>query len=211
VLNNEILASKTYEEVRKEERDAAKSTPHEEDVGAEVGRVLLVADKVGGDDSDDAVPEPVGCGRETNTTGTDGEREDLADDDPRSRSPGGGERCDVQANEGNHSLDSSGVGRVVGGVLSSGGTDDTDNELSDNHETSTEDEKGTTANLLNHPEGQRSGEHVDKGGDHGDEERVADRAELLEEDSTKVKDEVDTGELLHHLHQYTKHRTAGVG
>jgi len=68
--------------------------------------VGAVADEVGGDDGNDAVPEPVGRGRETDTTGADGEGEDLADEDPRSGAPGHGEDGDVQANEGDHGADS---------------------------------------------------------------------------------------------------------
>jgi len=86
-----MFAGNTYKEIREEERDTAKSTPHEEDIRAEVGRVLLVADKVGGNDSDNTVPEPVRRGRETDTARTDGEREDFADDDPGSGSPCGSE------------------------------------------------------------------------------------------------------------------------
>ena len=40
-------------EVDEEERNAAKTAPHEEDVGAEVGVVLLRADQVGSDDGND--------------------------------------------------------------------------------------------------------------------------------------------------------------
>ncbi|KAH1512091.1 hypothetical protein KXX29_002936, partial [Aspergillus fumigatus] len=35
-------------------------------------------------------PEPVRGGGQSNTTGTDGQRVDLADDDPGTRTPGGG-------------------------------------------------------------------------------------------------------------------------
>jgi hypothetical protein len=58
----DLLKGKTLglrdEEVGEEEGDAAKTTPHEEHIGAHVGRVGLVGDEVRGDDSDDAVPEP---------------------------------------------------------------------------------------------------------------------------------------------------------
>lgn len=54
------------EEERKQEGDAAQPTPHEEDVGAE--RV----DEVRGDESDDAVPEPVGRGGQTDAARSDG-------------------------------------------------------------------------------------------------------------------------------------------
>lgn len=211
----DLLEGKTLglgdEEVGEYEGNAAESAPHEEDVGAETGRVGAVGDEVGGDDTDDAVPEPVRGSGETDTTRADGEREDLADDDPGARSPGGSEDGDVQADERNHGADSVGVG--VGGVsvLASGGTNDPDDELHDDHTSGTEDEDGTTSNLLDHDEGSRGGEHVDEGGDHGDQEGVVDRAELLEEDGAEVEDEVDTSKLLHHLDEDTDKGTASVG
>lgn len=168
----------------------------------------LVSDKVRSDDSDDAVPEPVGSGSETNTARTDGEGEDFTDDDPGARTPGGGEGGDVQADEGNHSP---GGVLVVETRLSGGGSDDGSDELEDDHESSTEDEQVTATNLLNHDEGEGSRQDVDESRNKRDEERVADRAELLEEDSTEVEDEVDTSKLLHHLHDYAKSGTASVG
>lgn len=84
----------TYDkEVGEGEGDAAEGAPEEEDLGAEVGVAFGGADKVGGDDTNDlklqmevspvcgrpirrflthAVPEPIGSGRQTNTTGADG-------------------------------------------------------------------------------------------------------------------------------------------
>ena len=49
------------EEVGKEERSAAEGAPHEEDLGAKVGLSLLSTNEVWSDDSNDTVPEPVGC------------------------------------------------------------------------------------------------------------------------------------------------------
>jgi hypothetical protein len=40
-------------------RNAAQSTPHEEDVGAELGGARALSDQVRCDDGDDAVPEPL--------------------------------------------------------------------------------------------------------------------------------------------------------
>lgn len=100
---------------------------------------------------------------------------------------------------------------MVRSVLSSGGTNSTDDELHDDHTGGTEDQDRTTSKLLNHDEGGWGGEHVDEGGDHGDEERVVDGTELLEEDGTEVEDEVDTSELLHHLHTNTEKCSALVG
>ena len=58
----------------------------EEHLGAEVA--LVLSSHVRSDDSNDGVPEPVRGGGEGNATGTDGEREDLANDDPSTRTPG---------------------------------------------------------------------------------------------------------------------------
>jgi hypothetical protein len=61
----DLLKSKTLglgdEEVGEEEGDAAKTAPHEEHVGAELGGVGTFGNEVGGDDGDDAVPEPMTC------------------------------------------------------------------------------------------------------------------------------------------------------
>jgi hypothetical protein len=57
-----LLKSETIglrdEEVGKEERNAAESTPHEEYVRAETSGVVTVGNEVGGNDTNDAVPEP---------------------------------------------------------------------------------------------------------------------------------------------------------
>jgi len=155
-----------------------------------------------------AVPEPVGGGGETDTAGADWQREDLADDDPGGWTPGGGKEGDVDADEGDHGLDS---GLVVLAWSASSDTDDTDDELGDDHASGTEDQNATTAETLNDPEGQWGAADVDEGGDERDQERVVDRAEGLEEDGTEVEDEVDTGELLHHLHEDTEKSAADVG
>ena len=132
--------------------DAAKATPHEEDVGAKPGAVLTVGNKVRSDDGNDTIPEPVaGCGQ-SNTARTDGQREDLANDDPGSGTPGGGEHGDVQTDEGDHGAGSIGVGRVVRSVLASGGANRSDNELHNDHTGSTVDQDRTTSKLLNHDE-----------------------------------------------------------
>jgi len=80
---------------------------------------------------------------------------------------------------------------MVGSVSASGGSDSSDDELHDNHASSSKDEKRASPNLLNHDERGRGGQHVDKSCDERDEEGVADGAELLEEDWTEVEDEVD--------------------
>lgn len=206
------LTSKTLclgdKEEGEEERDDAKTAPHEEDLGSQLGGVRLVGDEVRGDDTDDAVPEPVGAGGQTDTAGTDGEGEDFTNDDPGTRTPGDGKGGDVQADEGNHGL--GGVLVVLSGRASSD-TDDADNVLEGDHESGTADEQLTASNLLDRPERDRGRQDVDEGGDERDQERVLDRAELLEEDGAEVEDEVDTSELLHHLHEDTHGSAAGVG
>ena len=87
-------------EVGEGDRHDAKRTIHEENLNTHVGFILV--HEVWGNDSHDAVPEPVGGGRETDTTGSDWERENLADNNPSTWSPGGGEHEDVEANECNH-------------------------------------------------------------------------------------------------------------
>tara|TARA_R110002003_G_scaffold1113_3_gene22427 strand:- start:16067 stop:16372 length:306 start_codon:yes stop_codon:yes gene_type:complete len=58
----DLLESKTLglrdEEVGESEGDAAESAPHEEDVGTETSGVGAVGNEIGGNDSNDAVPEP---------------------------------------------------------------------------------------------------------------------------------------------------------
>jgi hypothetical protein len=58
----DLLKGKTLslrnEEEGEEEGDAAETAPHEEDVGAKTSGVGTVSDEVGGDDTDDAIPEP---------------------------------------------------------------------------------------------------------------------------------------------------------
>ena len=100
---------------------------------------------------------------------------------------------------------------MVGSVLSGSGTNSTDDELHDNHACGTEDEKRATSNLLDHDERGGGREHVDKRGDERDQEGVVDGTKLLEENGSKVEDEVDTSQLLHGLHEDTESSTASVG
>lgn len=202
----DLLEGKTLglgdEEVGVDEGAGAEGAPDEEDLGTEVA--LVSVDHVGGDDGDDAVPQPVGGGGEGDTAGTDGQGEDLADDDPGTGAPSGGEEEDVDADEGDHGGDSVGVVAV-------GDTNDGDDELADDHAEGTPEEERTTTDLLNGPEGKGGGAHVDNGGDHGEQEGVLDCAELLEEGGTEVEDEVDTSPLLHHLEGGTEDSAADVG
>ena len=59
-------------------------------------------------------PEPVGGGGETHTTRSNGEREDLANHDPGTRSPGRCEEEDEDGDEGDLSIDSR---EVVGALV----------------------------------------------------------------------------------------------
>lgn len=190
------------EEVGVDEGAGAETAPDEEDGRLEVAAFL--ADHVGSDDSDDGVPEPVGGGGETDTAGADGQGEDLADQDPGTRTPGGGEEEDEDGDEGDLGVDGVdvvgngvAVGIEVGLVEADGDTDDGDDELADGHAEGTPEEDGAAAEALDGPEGDGGGEHVDDGEDHGNQELVRDGASGLEEGSGVVEDEVDTGpELL---------------
>lgn len=207
LLERETLALWNHE-VGEEKGSAAKSSPHEEDLGSKIGLSLLGSDQVWGDNGNDAVPHPVGGGGESDTTGADWQVEDLTDDDPCGWSPSGGEEEDVDANESNHGGDGGGV---VVSWLASGDTEDTDDELGDDHSGGTEDENEAATEALNGPEGDWGGEDVDEGGDEGDQEWVVDRAEGLEEDGTEVEDEVHTSQLLEHLESDTEDGAANVG
>jgi len=206
LLEGEALGLRN-EEVGEEEGEDAEGSPHEEDLGTEVGIALVGSNEVWGDDGNDAVPEPVGGGGETDTTGTNGDRKDFTNDDPGCRTPGHGEGGDEQADEGNHGGDGC---VVVVLQLTSSDTNDTDNELADDHEEGTDDQDSAASELLHDVEGNGGGADVDQGGDERDEERVGDGFERGEEDGSKVEDEIDTSELLHHLEQDTDRGSAAV-
>lgn len=147
-----------------------------------------------------AIPEPIRSRRQPHTPGANGKREDLADDNPGARTPGGGEERDVKADEGDHSRD---CGMVVLFEAAGGDADDADDELRDDHSGGADDEELAATEAFDGPEGQGGGADVDEGGDEGDQEGVIDRAQTLEEDGAEVEDEVDAGQLLHHLHEDT--------
>jgi len=96
-----LFQSKTLglgdEEPGIDEGAGTKATPDEEHRRLEVAPVFV--DHVGGNDGDDSVPEPVGGSAETHTAGTDREGEDLADNDPGTRSPGRRKEEDEDGNE----------------------------------------------------------------------------------------------------------------
>jgi hypothetical protein len=84
------------------------------------------------------VPQPVRSGRETDTTGTDGQWEDFTDENPSARTPCSGEEEDEDGDEGNLSVDSRDVvgnlyivGICVGVVESDGDTNNGHEELTD--------------------------------------------------------------------------------
>ena len=89
-------------------------------------------------------------------------------------------------------------------------TDDTDNELRDDHAHGAVNEDRTSPETLNHPEGEGRGAGIHECGNEGDEERVLDGPETLEEDGSEVKDEIDAGQLLHHLHEDPDGGSAGI-
>ena len=127
------------QEVRVDQAAEAKATPDEEDLSTKVA--LVRVDHVGGNDGNNAVPEPVAGGGESNTSRSDRQREDLTDDDPGTWTPGGGEEEDVDADEGNLSLDSSRVATIH----SAGNGHD---KLADNHAESTPDHNGSATEPL---------------------------------------------------------------
>jgi hypothetical protein len=201
----DLLERKTLglgdEEVSVDESAGAKTTPDEEDLGTQV--TLVGTDHVGSDDGDDAVPEPVGGGGEGNPTRADGEREDLADDDPSAGTPGGGEEEDEDTDEcdlGFHGV----------GIAAVDGTGDGDDELADDHSQGAPEEERAAAEALDGPEGDGGGADIDEGGDKTDEEGVVDSTEILEEGGAEVEDEVDAGPLLHHLHGSTQDCAAQI-
>ena len=75
-----------HKEVRKEDAEGAGGAPDEEDFGLEIA--LVRVHHVRCDFADDEIPEPVGGCGQCDAFGTDWQRENLADDDPRGRAPG---------------------------------------------------------------------------------------------------------------------------
>ena len=150
------------------------------------------------------VPEPVRGGREGNTAGTDRQREDLANDDPSTGTPGRGEEENEDGNESNLCVDSTDVvgtrdghtrgikTDVVRVVETDRDTDDGDEELADKHAQSAIDKQRTSSKLLNCEEGDGGGADVDQGENQRDQESVANSTSGLEEGRRVVEDEVDT-------------------
>lgn len=80
-------------------------------------------------------------------------------------------------------------------------TNDTDDELHNDHSRASDDEDLAATEAFDCPKGDWGRTDVDKGRDERDEERVLDRAKGLEKDGPEVEDEVDSSQLLHHLHE----------
>jgi len=87
---------------------------------------LIGTDEVRGDDGKDTIPEPVGSGGKTNTSGSDRDGENFTDNNPSSWSPSGSEEEDVDTDQRNLTLNS-------GGVFTVGNTNDSANELANEH------------------------------------------------------------------------------
>ena len=92
-----------YKEVSKDETTRAETTPQEEDVGLEIA--LVFTNHVRRDDGDDGIPKPIRRTGKGNTAGADGNRENFTSNDPCTRSPRGSEEENVDADEGNLSID----------------------------------------------------------------------------------------------------------
>lgn len=122
----------------------------------------------GNDGGTYGIPEPVRGSRQCNATSTDGEREDLADDDPGTRTPGGSEEEDEDGDKGNLSIDGRNVvchgcaiRERVGVVKANGDTNDRDKELADQHTSSTVYENCAAAESLNGVKGDGCGADID--------------------------------------------------
>jgi hypothetical protein len=118
-------------------------------------------------DSDDAVPEPIGSDGQCNSTTSDWQWEHLTDDDPSTRTPGASEEEDVNADEGN-------LGPDYVGVSAINGADDGNDEFTDNHAGGTPDKERASSEPLDGPEGDWRGANIDQSGNQGDQEGILD-------------------------------------
>jgi hypothetical protein len=207
--------------VRVDKGASAETSPDEEDGRSEVTPVGV--DHVRGDHGDDGVPEPVGGGGKGDTSGSDGQGEDLSDQDPSTGTPSAGKEEDEDGDKGDLGVDGRDVlgdhdGVTVGVdtgldelVETDGDSDDGDEELADHHGTGTDDQELSSTKLLDGVERDRGGAHVDNGKDHRNDEWVVDGTGRLEEGSRVVEDKVDTGPLLHHLERGSEDGLSQVG
>ncbi len=129
----------------------------------------------------------------------------LTDNNPGARTPGGREEEDEDGNEGNLGVDGrdvvgNRVGAIVrirvGKVEADGHTNDSHDELADQHAESAIDEDSAATEPLDGPEREGGRAHVDKGEDERDQEGVADGASSLQEGGGEIEDEVDTSPIL---------------
>ena len=218
-LQTETLGLKD-EEVGKDGTSGARAGPDEENLGKQVGADLSIArgvDEVGRRVTEGKVPEPVRCCAHRESLGANGEREDFAADDPRSRTPGGSETSNVEADECDDGTSGSRIGSCTtvgvgaGLAVKQSGADAANNQLADHHPNGAIDEQVTATDAL-HPVHARQGhEHVDDVGGDREEERVAlGRDGRGEEARAVVEDEVDTGQLLPRLKEDARHGTRKV-
>jgi len=187
-------------EVSEQQTPSTGRSPDEEHLDLETSGTGLFVDQVGVGVTDTKVPEPVGGGGKGHGLGTDTEREDLASDDPSDGTPCGGEEGDVDADESDQNLLSSGV------RCRDRDTHDGDQELANTHAGGTDQEQPPTTKPLNTPHARKSHEDVDNVGGDGDQEGVM-NTRVLEEHGTVVEDEVDTGKLLPRLDEDTSKGT----
>lgn len=113
------------------------------------------------------------------------------------------EEGNVQANEEDH-----GFGDVV--IMWSCCTNDSCDELGNNHSSTTDKKNLTASKSLNDIEGEWRRQHVDQRCNERNQKRVFDRLQGLEKGGTEIEDEVDTSKLLGALKTYSKQSTAHV-
>jgi len=178
-------------EVRKDRTASAKTAKYVEDLRAQVG--VVHADEVWVDNSNDGVPQPVGCSTEADAAGSNRQGKDLANDDPSCWSPGGGKERDEDAEKSDFS-GGAGCGLVF--VCDADGGSD---ELADHHPDGAPDEERSPTEFLDCVEGDGRDDAVDEVADDLGDEGVLDGFEIAEEDGAVVEDEVYAGPLLEHL------------
>lgn len=120
------------------------------------------------------VPEPVRCHGHGNCLSPNGQGENFATDDPSDRTPGRGEECNVYANKGDQDLLTGQIG------LWQCDSDDGDQEFTDEHANSPDEQESPSTSPLDKVDPDRSGEDVDTIGDDAYREWVLD-ARVLEE------------------------------
>ena len=118
------------------------------------------------------IPQPVRRSRQCNATSTNREREDLADDDPGSRTQGrseeedeDGDKSDLGINGRNVVCHGTAISELVGVVEANGGTNDPDKELADQHTKRTVYQNRAAAKSLDGVKGDWCGADIDQGED----------------------------------------------